>query len=61
MFEALDVIRPIQSTEHLTVISCERGVEPNKYYCIDGNGNGDWFEENEITIAKINDVKNLKK
>ena len=55
MFEALDIVRTKLSYEYMTIVSCERGCTPNIYYCIDDFGNGKWYNEDEIFIAKWND------
>ena len=54
--EPLDVVKPIVGGEILTVISIERGLTPEQYYCVDENGNGDWFTANELRVATTNDI-----
>lgn len=56
MYEALDIVIPVNGGNHLTIISAERGFKPASYYCIDENGNGDWFAEDEIRIARTSDL-----
>lgn len=55
--EALDIVTPVIGGIILTVIACERGREPNWFYCVDENGNGGWFVETELRIAKSSDLK----
>ena len=55
--EALDIVTPVIGGNILTVIACERGREPNWFYCVDENGNGGWFVETELRIAKSSDLK----
>ena len=60
--EALDIVTPIiKSGLFLTVISCERGRKPDRFYCVDENGNGAWFWETELRIAPTTDLKEVNK
>jgi hypothetical protein len=56
-FEALDIVIPIDGGDMMTIISVERGLNEEHFYCVNKKGAGNWFKARKIRIARTSDFK----